>query len=206
MDLLNLSKLADKSSKSLARIHLRDCVDVQGELGGGVNSSIRHSGIWSCIHRKNHIHIRVLREDVGCSVGVKVLVETVSTKRTTSAIRLRALEVSTIEPEIPCHAIQQCEAISRHLHAWNSGHTGLVPRDYFDPPRMAPGEELAGWRYEEGRDPTVRTSDVGGFRIVASVARMTPLPNALCGGVEVRYWNNSHDCCGGVIRTCTQRT
>ena len=95
MDLLNLSKLADKSSKSLARIHLRGCVDVQDRLGGEMNLSIRHSGKQSQMHRKNHIHIRVLREEVGCSVCVKMLVETVSAKRAMSAIGWRQLEVPT---------------------------------------------------------------------------------------------------------------
>lgn len=89
MDLLNLSKLADKSSKSLTRIHRRGYIDThvhrkKGERDDFVSIPERES---LEIHDIDRIHIRVIREDVRCPVCIDVLVETVSAERAVSAVR-----------------------------------------------------------------------------------------------------------------------
>jgi hypothetical protein len=91
-DLLNLSKLADRSSKSLTRIQgRRGCINARtqkskgkGERDGFVSTMGRES---SKIHDVNRIHIRVVRKDVGRSVRVEVLIEAVTAEWTVPAVR-----------------------------------------------------------------------------------------------------------------------
>ena len=66
--------------------------------------------------------------------------------------------------------------------ARDSSHAGLVLRDYLIASWVVFGEELAGRGHEVGGYPAVRTRDVGGFRIVSSVARVAPLSDTLRGG------------------------
>ena len=87
MDLLNLSKLADKSSKSLTRIHRRGWIDTHKERGEGNGFVSAQEQKASEIHDINCIHIRVLREDIRCPIRVEVLVEAVSAEWAVSTVR-----------------------------------------------------------------------------------------------------------------------
>ena len=135
-----------------------------------------------------------------------MLVETVFAERTASAVRWRVLEVSVVF--VVWESISVFPSNTRRSPAWDSGHAGLVLSDDLDASWVAFGEELAGWCYEVGGYPTVGTRDVGGFGIVCSVVRMTPLSNALRGGGggQILERKGARRESTEVTRTWTQRT